>query len=76
MKAPRRDERSTARLRQLVTERRTSDEQGFTEFVEQSLPEALADVIDQVRDEWDGSPFFVLAIPEQRSATRPVRFGV
>ncbi|MGH2987396.1 MAG: hypothetical protein ACRDLO_12015, partial [Solirubrobacterales bacterium] len=51
-------------MRQLVTERRTSDEQGFTEFVEQSLPEALADVIDQVRDEWDGSPFFVLATPE------------
>jgi hypothetical protein len=47
-----------------LTDRRTSNNEDFTEFVELSVPEALTDVIEQVRDEWDGSPFFILAIPE------------
>jgi hypothetical protein len=46
-----------------LTDRHTSDETGFEEFAQRSVPDALGDVIDQIRNEWDGSPIFVLAIP-------------
>jgi hypothetical protein len=36
----------------------------FEEFVEEEVPACLTAVIEQVRDEWDGSPILLLAIPE------------
>jgi hypothetical protein len=35
----------------------------FREYCERAVPDALGDAIDQIKDEWDGSPFLLLAIP-------------